>query len=177
MSPQDNSNKIFLVILAVSVLIVLFNFSRAVNISHELSEVRSDTYDKKVALDDYKNLEETSKNIAGALFSTFDSSNGQSSIESSNGYLFLKSNGHSTQFKFKRTSSNDTCGYRLLSENISDQRYGARLCSDLKVETGKFNQNNEAIVKVTSGSKTGYNIIKFTNETKNEVIHVIVFVK
>ena len=165
MPPQSNSNKIFLVVLVVSVLIILFNFSRAVNISHELSEVRSDTYDKKVMLDDYKNLEETSKDIDEALSNTFG------------GILYIKADGDNIPLTFKRASSNDKWGYRLLSQNLTDQTYGARLCSDLKIETGKFNQNNEAPIKVISGSKTGYNIIQLTSESKNESNHILVFVK
>ena len=170
---QNNSNKIVLTVLIVAILVILFNFNRALSMDHTFSEILTDIYDKKATLEDYKKFEETSKYVIKGFNDTF---NGASSgITSTDGFLILEPNA-SDQFNVKRESSSDKCSYVLLSQCLADSNYSTRVCKDLKIETKDFNKNNEAPIKVTAGSQTGYNIIKFTNSNKNKSIYVLVLV-
>ena len=172
--PNNNSNKIALIVLVVSVIAIFFNLSKISSNYRELSAVLNDTYDKESELEDLEEFEETSKYMFKAFGNTF---NGASrGINSSDGFLLLEPNGDSKQFTIERESTSDKCGYDLLSQCLTDSNYGMRVCSNLRIETGSFNKNNKASIKVTTGSQTGYDIIKFTNNTKNEGVYVLVMV-
>ena len=177
MPPSNNSNKIFLVILAISVSIVMFNFSRTSSTNQAIYETLHEIDDKKTTLENYEKFEEMSKYIIKGFGDTFNG--GSSGIKSTDGFLILKPNGDSDKIVIKRASSSDRCSYRLLSASLDDSKYGTRICSDLKVEVlgdGGFDKNNEVLVRVTTGAQTGYNIIKLINEKRNESAYVLVLV-
>ena len=65
--------------------------------------------------------------------------------------------------------------YRVLSQDVTEGNYATKICGDIKIETDGFS-NHEAVIKVTSGFRTGYNIIQFANRKTDEKFYVLVMV-
>ena len=176
MPSQLEAHKIYVIVLVVAILAIGFNFVRAQSTISELEDAGSKLSEVNKELKTFKETESKLEQLvlmADGLEKVFNGNAG--GLKFSTGYTFIAPNGDKNKITLKK-SSNFPIKIDQLSRSLSNEKHGTKICKDLSLHTDGFNKDNEAEIRITSGSSTGYEIIRFTNGRTNETTYILIMV-
>lgn len=159
-------------VIIFSVAAVIYNLGRFSKITHDLNAAQVELSEAQAQILRFNDMKKDTLLTIGYMNNILRgySENFRAGIA----MLYIYP-GHNTE-EFKIYNLADVPAYyRVLSQDVTEEKYSTRICGDIKVETNGFS-NHEAVIKVTSGTKSGYNIIQFANRTNDEKFYVLVMV-
>ena len=161
--------KFFLSVIAAALIVICYNFLVFQSNNQKIIEYQNDISEIDIEKIFGKNLAEVLPALQNILRGNSDNFYGDETI------ICLSSNGSSKTFKVYNKLGVEAF-YILLSTEIETD-YDSKLCKDIKVEVVQgFDDNNEAVLKITPGEMKGYNLIKFHNTSNADKFYILVLV-
>lgn len=174
MPPQSDGSKIYIIVLMISLLISGFNFFRAQSFDSDYRTLQKELNNVTKKLSEYATLKRESGFLVSDIRTVFESSS--RNYSSNINVIDINPGGDYREFIVSGGDSIKKAELYPLSGNLLDVKLGSRICKDIKVAAIPSSQKNEAKIKVTTGSSTGYEILHFTNTVNGNDFYVLIMV-